>query len=135
MLDAPGKLGKILTGMNRALGEIPLTVKLRTGVREGRNTSHKLMPRIAAEWNVAAMTVCHFSAFMPTFSFSYSPIATGLSEDNTFLFQLHGRTRQQRYAKLADWGYIRECVEAVRAREADEDRKSILPLCSMSQVC
>lgn len=57
VLDAPGKLGKILVGMNRALGEIPLTVKLRTGVKEGRNTSHKLMPRITAEWNVAAMTV------------------------------------------------------------------------------
>src|SRR6266436_9825733 len=35
--------------------------------------------------------------------------------------QLHGRTRQQRYTKLADWEYIRECVNAVRAREADED--------------
>ncbi|KAI0039115.1 zinc finger dihydrouridine synthase [Auriscalpium vulgare] len=90
LLDAPGKLGKILIGMNRALGDIPLTVKLRTGVKEGRNTSHKLMPRISAEWNVAAMT-------------------------------LHGRTRQQRYTKLADWNYIKECVDAVRAREADED--------------
>ena len=38
--------------------------------------------------------------------------------------KLHGRTRQQRYAKLADWDYIRECVNAVRAREADEDRTS-----------
>lgn len=57
MLDAPGKLGKILTGMNRALGEIPLTVKLRTGVKEGKNTSHRLMPRVSSEWNVAAMTV------------------------------------------------------------------------------
>lgn len=57
MLDAAGKLGKILTGMNKALGEIPLTIKLRTGVKEGRNTAHKLMPRISAEWNVAAMTV------------------------------------------------------------------------------
>jgi tRNA-dihydrouridine synthase 3 len=57
VLDAAGKLGKILTGMNRALGEIPLTVKMRTGVKEGRNTVHKLMPRISAEWNVAAMTV------------------------------------------------------------------------------
>jgi len=90
LLDAAGKLGKILVGMNRALGEIPLTVKLRTGVKEGRNNAHRLMPRIGAEWNVAAMT-------------------------------LHGRTRQQRYTKLADWEYIKECVQAVRAREADQD--------------
>ncbi|KAI9438244.1 zinc finger dihydrouridine synthase [Lactarius indigo] len=90
LLDAAGKLGKILIGMNRALGEIPLTIKMRTGVKDGRNNAHKLMPRIGAEWNVAAMT-------------------------------LHGRTRQQRYAKLADWEYIKECVQAVRAREADED--------------
>ena len=57
VLDAPGKLGKILIGMNRALGEIPLTIKMRTGVKEGRNNAHKLMPRVSAEWNVAAMTV------------------------------------------------------------------------------
>ena len=57
VLDAAGKLGKILIGMNRALGEIPLTIKMRTGVKEGRNTAHKLMPRISSEWNVAAMTV------------------------------------------------------------------------------
>ena len=34
---------------------------------------------------------------------------------------MHGRTRQQRYTKLADWDYIRQCVEAVRAREAEEE--------------
>ncbi|ETW77093.1 hypothetical protein HETIRDRAFT_156632 [Heterobasidion irregulare TC 32-1] len=90
LLDTPGKLGKILIGMNKALGEIPLTIKLRTGVKEGKNTSHKLMPRISSEWNVSAMT-------------------------------LHGRTRQQRYSKLADWEYIKSCVEAVRAREEEED--------------
>lgn len=69
VLDAPGKLGKILTGMNRALGEIPLTVKLRTGVKEGRNTSHKLMPRIGSEWNVAAMTVSGAFDFVYLLSF------------------------------------------------------------------
>jgi tRNA-dihydrouridine synthase 3 len=57
VLDAPGKLSKILVGMNRALGDIPLTVKLRTGVKEGKNTAHKLMPRLAVETGIAAMTV------------------------------------------------------------------------------
>ena len=38
-----------------------------------------------------------------------------------FSVQLHGRTRQQRYTPLADWDYIKQCVDAVRAREKDED--------------
>ncbi|KAJ7594364.1 zinc finger dihydrouridine synthase [Mycena floridula] len=90
LLDAPGKLGKIITGMNKALGEIPVTVKLRTGVKDGRNTADKLMSRLTSEWNVGCIS-------------------------------LHGRTRQQRYTKLADWDYIKRCVEAVRAKETDED--------------
>ncbi|KAH9941524.1 hypothetical protein B0H21DRAFT_710495 [Amylocystis lapponica] len=90
LLDAAGKLGKIIVGMNRALGDVPVTVKLRTGVKDGRNTAHRLMPRLGPEWDAAALT-------------------------------LHGRTRQQRYTKLADWDYIKQCVDAVRAREAEED--------------
>ncbi|KAJ2922913.1 hypothetical protein H1R20_g14189, partial [Candolleomyces eurysporus] len=90
LLDATGKLGKIIVGMNKALGEIPLTVKLRTGVKDGKNTAHKLMPRVATEWQAGCIT-------------------------------LHGRTRQQRYTRLADWDYIKQCVEAVRAKEAEED--------------
>lgn len=89
LLDTPGKLGKIIVGMNKALGDIPVTVKLRTGVKDGRNTAHKLMPRLSTEWGIECIT-------------------------------LHGRTRQQRYTKLADWDYIRQCVEAVRARESEE---------------
>jgi tRNA-dihydrouridine synthase 3 len=42
--------------MSRVLGEIPLTVKLRTGIKNGQNTAHKLMPRML-EWGVAGMTV------------------------------------------------------------------------------
>ncbi|KAF9039046.1 zinc finger dihydrouridine synthase [Panaeolus papilionaceus] len=94
LLDSVGKLGKILVGMNKALGDIPLTVKLRTGVKDGKNTAHKLMPRVAPEFGVSAMT-------------------------------LHGRTRQQRYTRLADWEYIKQCVAAVRAREEEEDLSPI----------
>ena len=56
-MDTVGKLGKILIGMNRALGEIPVTVKLRTGVKDGKNTAHKLMPRLSTEWNAGCITV------------------------------------------------------------------------------
>ncbi|KAJ7243845.1 zinc finger dihydrouridine synthase [Mycena haematopus] len=90
LLDNVNRLGKIVLGMSRALGEIPVTVKLRTGVKDGKNTAHKLMPRLAPEFDASCIT-------------------------------LHGRTRQQRYTKLADWSYIKQCVDAVRAREADED--------------
>jgi hypothetical protein len=57
VLDAAGKLGKIVVGMNKALGEIPVTVKLRMGVKDGRNNAHKLMPRLS-ELGAAALAVC-----------------------------------------------------------------------------
>jgi len=57
VLDAPAKLGKIVVGMNKALGEIPVTVKLRTGVKDGRNTAHKTMPRLSAEWHAGCISV------------------------------------------------------------------------------
>ena len=47
-----------------------------------------------------------------------------------FSIQLHGRTRQQRYTKLADWDYIKYCVEAVRSREAEEDREEFIIECN-----
>ncbi|EIW80054.1 FMN-linked oxidoreductase [Coniophora puteana RWD-64-598 SS2] len=89
LLDTQAKLTRILTGMSRALGPVPVTAKLRTGVKDGKNNAHKLMPRLVAECGVGALT-------------------------------LHGRTRQQRYTKLADWDYIKQCVEAVREKEAEE---------------
>lgn len=57
MLDTAAKLGKIIIGMNKALGEIPVTVKLRTGVKDGRNTAHKLMPRLGPEFGASCITV------------------------------------------------------------------------------
>lgn len=111
VLDTAGKLGRILVGMNKALGEVPLTVKLRTGVKEGKNTAHKLMPRLGSEWGASMVTVCS-SAFV-------TPWAFGNLIDE--ILKIHGRTRQQRYTKLADWDYIKQCVEAVRAQEAEED--------------
>jgi tRNA-dihydrouridine synthase 3 len=41
--------------MNKALGEILVMVKLRTGVKE-RNTVHKLMPWLSSKWGVGCIT-------------------------------------------------------------------------------
>lgn len=57
VLDNVNRLGKLVVGMSRALGEIPVTVKLRTGVKDGKNTAHKLMPRLAPEFNASCITV------------------------------------------------------------------------------
>ncbi|KZV79694.1 zinc finger dihydrouridine synthase [Exidia glandulosa HHB12029] len=94
LLDAPSKLSKIVVGMSKVLGEIPVTIKLRTGVKDGKNTAHKLMPRLPREFGVGAVTI-------------------------------HGRTRQQRYTKLADWDYIKQCVETLRQATDDENLPTI----------
>jgi hypothetical protein len=57
VFEKPGQLGKMLVGMNKMLGEIPLTVKFRTGIKQDKNIAHKFVPRFAQEWGVSAMTV------------------------------------------------------------------------------
>lgn len=76
LLDRPSRVESILHAINNSNTSIPITVKLRTGIQEGKNTiAQKLIPRIIDTKCVSMITV-------------------------------HGRTRQQRYSKLADWDYI-----------------------------
>ncbi|XP_028317759.1 tRNA-dihydrouridine(47) synthase [NAD(P)(+)]-like isoform X2 [Gouania willdenowi] len=72
------KFEQIVKGMNYVL-DVPLTVKIRTGVHEKSNIAHKLIPELK-NWGVSMIT-------------------------------LHGRSREQRYTKLADWDYINTCAE------------------------
>uniref|UniRef100_A0A3Q1JMH0 tRNA-dihydrouridine(47) synthase [NAD(P)(+)] n=1 Tax=Anabas testudineus TaxID=64144 RepID=A0A3Q1JMH0_ANATE len=65
------KFEQIVKGMNYVL-DVPLTVKIRTGVQEKCSIAHKLIPEMK-NWG------------------------------------LHGRSREQRYTKLADWDYINTC--------------------------
>ncbi|OAA61531.1 tRNA-dihydrouridine synthase 3 [Cordyceps fumosorosea ARSEF 2679] len=76
LLEAHGKLERMVRGMNAVSGEVPF------GSREHRD-------RLGAP-GCAAVT-------------------------------LHGRSREQRYTKLADWGYIAECAALVRSYNEQRD--------------
>ncbi|KAM5232381.1 tRNA-dihydrouridine(47) synthase [NAD(P)(+)]-like isoform 1-T1 [Hipposideros larvatus] len=79
LMNRSTKFQQIVRGMNQVLN-VPLTVKIRTGVQERVNLAHQLLPRLR-DWGAALVT-------------------------------LHGRSREQRYTKLADWQYIEQCVMA-----------------------
>jgi len=59
--------------------ELPITVKTRIGIYDGKPVAHKLIPIFKAA-GVALITV-------------------------------HGRTREQRYTRNADWDYIEKCAQ------------------------
>uniref|UniRef100_H0YRY5 tRNA-dihydrouridine(47) synthase [NAD(P)(+)] n=1 Tax=Taeniopygia guttata TaxID=59729 RepID=H0YRY5_TAEGU len=77
LMTRSNKFEQIVRGMNSVL-DVPVTVKIRTGVQEKVNVAHKLIPRIR-EWGASMVT-------------------------------LHGRSREQRYTRSADWHYIAECA-------------------------
>lgn len=56
LLDHANKLGRIVRGMSAALGDVPLTIKLRTGTTS-KPTTHKIFARAQTEWGVGAMTL------------------------------------------------------------------------------
>ncbi|XP_075683782.1 tRNA-dihydrouridine(47) synthase [NAD(P)(+)]-like [Rhinoderma darwinii] len=78
LMTRTNKFEDIVRGMNSVL-DVPLTVKIRTGVQEKVNLAHKLIPDLR-DWGVSLVT-------------------------------LHGRSREQRYTKLADWEYIKQCAK------------------------
>ncbi|XP_056368627.1 tRNA-dihydrouridine(47) synthase [NAD(P)(+)]-like [Oenanthe melanoleuca] len=81
LMTRSNKFEQIVRGMNSVL-DVPLTVKIRTGVQEKVNVAHKIIPRIR-EWGASMVT-------------------------------LHGRSREQRYTRSADWDYIAECARLAR---------------------
>ncbi|XP_048783314.1 tRNA-dihydrouridine(47) synthase [NAD(P)(+)]-like isoform X1 [Lagopus muta] len=78
LMTRSNKFEQIVRGMNSVL-DVPLTVKIRTGVQEKMNVAHKIIPKIR-EWGASMVT-------------------------------LHGRSREQRYTRVADWDYIAECAK------------------------
>ncbi|NXU16196.1 DUS3L synthase, partial [Pardalotus punctatus] len=55
LMTRSNKFEQIVRGMNSVL-DVPLTVKIRTGVQEKMNVAHKIIPRIR-EWGASMVTV------------------------------------------------------------------------------
>ena len=94
LLDSPGKLEKILRGMNAVSGEVPITVKVRMGTKDHRPTALKLVDRLVYGGPDA--------------------YEAGQSSSGVAAITLHGRSRQQRYTRNADWEYIADCAALIK---------------------
>src|SRR5699024_6506435 len=75
------KLDEIIYSVT-SVADVPLTLKMRTGVYQNKNIAKGVISAVR-EW----------------------------SDERVSLVTLHGRSREQRYTKNADWDYISECVK------------------------
>lgn len=100
LLEAHGKLERMIRGMNAVSGEIPITAKIRTGVRSARPTAPAVIERLA---------------------FGSREHRERLGAPGCAAITLHGRSREQRYTKLADWSYIGECAALIRGYNEQRD--------------
>ena len=76
--------------------DVPLTLKMRTGVYADKHLAHILAPTAIREWGASMVTI-------------------------------HGRSREQRYTRLADWDYI-ERVANGGATPQGAHESEILPI-------
>ncbi|KAI9899185.1 hypothetical protein N3K66_005646 [Trichothecium roseum] len=94
LLESTGKLERMIRGMNTLSGEIPITAKIRTGVRSSRPTANQVIEKLA---------------------FGSREHRDRLGAPGCAAITLHGRSREQRYTKKADWNYIAECAALVKS--------------------
>ena len=102
LLDNPSKLEKMLRGMNTVSEEIPITVKIRMGTRDAKPTALKLVNRL-----VYGGEETHHK---------------GLGTCGVAAITLHGRSKQQRYTRSADWEYISSCAALINQHREKGDR-------------
>ena len=102
LMDSPGKLEKILRGMNAVSNEVPITAKIRTGTKDGKPTAQKLIERLVLG----------------------DEIANPSGASGVAAVTLHGRSRQQRYTREANWEYIAETAGLIRRLNEKADRRA-----------
>lgn len=100
LLENHAKLERMIRGMNAVSGEIPITAKIRMGVKTSRPTAAQVVNRLA---------------------FGSRETRDRLGAPGCAAVTLHGRSREQRYTRRADWGYIGECAALVRSYNAESD--------------
>lgn len=94
LLETSGKLERIIRGMNTFSGEIPITAKIRTGVKNNRPTANQVIGKLA---------------------FGSREHRERLGAPGCAAVTLHGRSREQRYTKRADWGFIGDCAALIKS--------------------
>ncbi|KAK8016441.1 dihydrouridine synthase [Apiospora rasikravindrae] len=100
LLDAPNKMERMIRGMNTVSGEVPITAKLRMGVRDAKPNAAKTIERLA---------------------FGGEEQRDYLGAPGCAAVTLHGRSRQQRYTRSANWSYIAECAAMVKSYNQKKD--------------
>ena len=93
LLDNQSKLEKIVRGMNVVSGEVPITAKIRMGTKDNKPNALKLIDRLVYG--------------------GQGSVDLGSGPSGVAAITLHGRSRQQRYTKNADWKYIAECAALI----------------------
>lgn len=91
LMNSPNKLSKIIQGMNAVSGPVPITCKIRMGTKDNHPTAGKLIERLVLG------------------SRGGNSPPSGVAA-----ITLHGRSRQQRYTRQADWDYIAQTSELIK---------------------
>lgn len=84
LISRYNKLSQIITSMSR-VSEVPLTLKMRSGLHESKPVADKLINTISNQFYDGRIS----------------------------LITVHGRSKDGRYTKSANWSYIRECAAQV----------------------
>ncbi|PFH61265.1 hypothetical protein XA68_17838 [Ophiocordyceps unilateralis] len=100
LLESQGKMERMVRGMNAMSGPIPVTAKIRTGVKSNRPVAAQVLGRLA---------------------FGAREHRARLGAPGCAAVTLHGRSREQRYTKRADWAYIAECAALVGSYNSQRD--------------
>lgn len=109
MLEHPSRLERLVRGMNAVSDEVPVSVKMRIGLKDDHPTAARLIDRLAFGRDAADAAQQDLTDLQL------------LGPPGCAAVTLHGRSRQQRYTREADWGYIAQCAALVERHRAAAD--------------